>query len=760
MTIPAQPKRAAPPKRAVRDYGTRTVSPRDESRSVPTTLQKRAADTSIIDDAIANRKLVLTPITLRADEMEESEDRIIPVVFSAGAEYRQWWGREKLVVSKKAIKMERLNAQISPVLHNHNRDETIGVVDAARVEGEQAIADLRFSKRTHADEIYQDILEGIRRQISCGYRILKYEIDETNERDPLYTITEWEPYEISIVAYAADPDCQPINRSDILLPVEDDGTRTVSPRDESRSVPTTINESEEITTMDPKEALRIAKEAGIPELGTRAIEQDWSEETLRAVISTEQARSADDDSDDDDASADAPPAAAKRDDDAGDDDSDDDDAGSDDAEKARVTRIYDLGTEHGQRELALQAMVDPNCTPEEFASRLLALNKENKERAEAEQNRPERITLDPKDQANFRIVDLLYHLSSGRRSKRGGQEYEICEEETALRGKLGIETEGTPIPPQIFSDRSLYRNNSGLFLDKRILSAGVDTAGGHTIDDELLADGFIDILLEFHAALQMVTMLPDLMGNITFPRLNSRSVAYWTGETEAATETTAGFDTVTLTPKHLRAWSEISTTLLHQSSIPIEQFVRRDLARALAKEWDRAILFGTGASNQISGINAITNLQSVMWPADGTGGVSNFDYDSLLEVEETLGNEDALMGMLAWIVSPRIRRHGRETAELGSGTARPIWRMGRMLDYEAYVTTQVITYATDGSISDQDTGFFANWEEMMAGMWGGIDVLVNPYSKDKEGIVRITTGQMCDIAPRHDESFCKLSKTT
>ena len=713
----------------------------------PPKIAVRAADTSIIDDAIANRKLVLTPITLRADEMEETEDRIIPVVFSAGAEYRQWWGREKLTVSKRAVKMERLNKKIAPVLHNHDRDQTIGVVESARIDGEQAIADLRFSKNGFAEEVYRDMLDGIRRQISCGYRIMKYEIDESNERDPLYTITEWEPYEISVVAYAADPDCQPINRSDILLPLEN------SPINKSN------DESEEITTMDPKEALRIAREAGIPELGTRAIEEDWSEETLRAVISTEQARSADDDSDDDDASADAPPAAAKRDDDGGDDDSDDDDAESDDAEKARVTRIYDLGTEHGQRELALQAMVDPNCTPEEFASRLLALNKENKERAEAEQNLPERITLDPKDQANFRIVDLLYHLSSGRRSKRGGAEYEICEEETALRGKHGIETEGTPIPPQIFSDRSLYRNNSGLFLDKRILSAGVDTAGGHTIDDELLADGFIDILLEFHAALQMVTMLPDLMGNITFPRLNSRSVAYWTGETEAATETTAGFDTVTLTPKHLRAWSEISTTLLHQSSIPIEQFVRRDLARALAKEWDRAILFGTGASNQISGINAITNLQSVMWPADGGGGASNFDYDSLLEVEETLGNEDALMGMLAWIVSPRIRRHGRETAELGSGTARPIWRMGRMLDYEAYVTTQVITYETNGSISDQDTGFFANWQEMMAGMWGGIDVLVNPYSKDKEGIVRITTGQMCDIAPRHDESFCKLSKT-
>lgn len=714
------------------------------------------ADTALIDDAIETRKLILTPVTVRAESMDtESEDRTLDVIFSAGAEYRQWWGREKLVVSKRACKMDRLNANIAPVLHNHDRDQTIGIVESARIEGENAIATLRFSKSARADEIYQDILDGIRRQISCGYRILKYEIDETNERDPLYTITEWEPYEVSIVAFAADKDCQPVNRSDILLPLSAE-QRSAKPE----PPPIETNE-EETPDMDPKEALRIAREANLPELGTRAIEEGWTQQTLEALIAHEQAR----------ATAEAeraaaapeaeptpaeptpadPPAASQRSDDGGSEEGGeaDDDPEAAAADAARVQRIYDLGAEHNQRELALEAMIDPNCTAEEFATRLLALNQENKERVEAEQNLPERITLDPKDQANFRICDLLFNLASKGNPVRGGKELEICQEEAKLRTRHGIETEGTPIPPQIFSDRSLYRNNTGLFLAHRLLSAAQDSgaSGGHTIDDELLADGFIDILLEFHAAIQLVTMLPDLMGNITFPRLSSRSEAYWTGEVEAATETTAQFDTVTLEPHHLRAWSEISTTLLHQSSLPIEQLVRRDLARALAKEWDKAILLGSGASNQISGINSIASLANAEWPAD-SGGNTNFNYDALLEAEELLANADALMGRLAWIVSPRIRRYGRKTAELGDGTSRPIWRMGRMLDYEAYVTTQVPT----------EVGFFGNWEEMMAGMWGGIDVLVNPYSKDKEGIVRITTGQMCDVASRHDESFCKLSK--
>ena len=69
----------------------------------------------------------------------------------------------------------------------------------------KGLANLRFSKSVTGEEIYRDVLDGIRSQISCGYRILKWEIDETEPQDPLYTITAWQPYEISVVTLNADP---------------------------------------------------------------------------------------------------------------------------------------------------------------------------------------------------------------------------------------------------------------------------------------------------------------------------------------------------------------------------------------------------------------------------------------------------------------------------------------------------------------------------------------------------------------------------
>ena len=182
--------------------------------------------------------------------------------------------------------------------------------------------------------------------------------------------------------------------------------------------------------MDPKEALRIAREAGLPAFGMRAIENDWTQEQLEEAIREEQAKATPENADPTPASdpppesgrgADPPPEESERSGGASDPPSGDDptNALSDDSanrenDNNRVTRIYDLGQEYEQRDLAIEAIADPNCSIEDFQKRLLEINKQNKERAAAEQNIPERITLDPKDQRNFRVINLLHYLASGK----------------------------------------------------------------------------------------------------------------------------------------------------------------------------------------------------------------------------------------------------------------------------------------------------------------------------------------------------------
>ena len=135
-------------------------------------------------------------------------------------------------------------------------------------------------------------------------------------------------------------------------------------------------------------------------------------------------------------------------------------------------------------------------------------------------------------------------------------------------------------------------------INQRILTAGVDSAGGHTVDDEL--QSIIDIFLENNFAADNVTVLSGLQGNVTIPGQDDRIDAEFVGETDAATEDDLSFREITLTPRHCRTFLRVSKQLLVQSHESIEQFLRRDISRAIAKKVDSSILYGVGSKDAVN----------------------------------------------------------------------------------------------------------------------------------------------------------------
>jgi hypothetical protein len=98
------------------------------------------------------------------------------------------------------------------VLYNHQRGENqnrIGVVERAWLENGKGYADLRISKRAEVEGIWQDIQDGILRNVSVAYQIEKKELIEKretkrNNEPDLYRVTSWTPIEISFVDIPAD----------------------------------------------------------------------------------------------------------------------------------------------------------------------------------------------------------------------------------------------------------------------------------------------------------------------------------------------------------------------------------------------------------------------------------------------------------------------------------------------------------------------------------------------------------------------------
>lgn len=134
-----------------------------------------------------------------------AEARTVELCFASEAPVSRYFGTEVLDCKPSSVRLSRLNTR-APLLLQHDTDEQIGVVESARVDPDwRCRAVVRFSKSEHGEEIFQDVVDGIRSLVSVGYVIHKLETQKLPDGSEVQRATDWEPLEISIVAIPADP---------------------------------------------------------------------------------------------------------------------------------------------------------------------------------------------------------------------------------------------------------------------------------------------------------------------------------------------------------------------------------------------------------------------------------------------------------------------------------------------------------------------------------------------------------------------------
>jgi len=133
----------------------------------------------------------------------DEEARTVALSFSSETPVERFFGDEILDHNPESVDLGRLRNK-APLLLNHNPDDQIGVVESATIEDGKGRAIVRFSKSARAQEIFQDVVDGIRTGISVGYRIIEMKLEETKGEVDVYRATLWQPFEISSVPIAAD----------------------------------------------------------------------------------------------------------------------------------------------------------------------------------------------------------------------------------------------------------------------------------------------------------------------------------------------------------------------------------------------------------------------------------------------------------------------------------------------------------------------------------------------------------------------------
>lgn len=161
-----------------------------------------------MSDGLLQTRAMFAPETINVEE------RTVELVWSTGAQVkRASWSRgdyiEELSMAPDAVRLERLNKG-APLLDAHDSfslRSQIGVVQRAWLNGNEGRALVKFSRRDDVESIFQDVIDGIYRNVSVGYKVHKTERDETGTV-PVERAVDWEPYELSLVPIPADAGAQ------------------------------------------------------------------------------------------------------------------------------------------------------------------------------------------------------------------------------------------------------------------------------------------------------------------------------------------------------------------------------------------------------------------------------------------------------------------------------------------------------------------------------------------------------------------------
>lgn len=404
-------------------------------------------------------------------------------------------------------------------------------------------------------------------------------------------------------------------------------------------------------------------------------------------------------------------------------------------ERARVSSITALCREHNV-DIA-QTLIERGASKEDSMVQILdEISKRAKQPATPAAPKAQPvgtvsadIGLTEKESRSYSFVRAIRAMAYP--NDRGAYEEAAFEREVsaAVEQRMGASARGMLVPDEVL---------------RRDLTVGTASAAGDLVFTDARPGSFIELLRNRLALNTLgVTMLTGLNGPVSIPRQTGAPTAYWVAEKGAPTESNPTVDQVNLTPKTLGAYTEFSRKLVLQSSIDVEQMVRNELATVIALEIDRAALYGLGNTNQPQGLKLVTGINTEDFNAAAP------TYAELVSMESKVNADNADIGAMAYVTNSTTFG-GFKTTEKASGTAQFVLEPGGTVNgYPVVRSNQVAS----GDV------FFGVWSQMLMGMWGALDLQVNPYALDTSGGVRVTALQDVDVAVRHPEAFTRGNNT-
>lgn len=242
--------------------------------------------------------------------------------------------------------------------------------------------------------------------------------------------------------------------------------------------------------------------------------------------------------------------------------------------------------------------------------------------------------------------------------------------------------------------------------------------------EDVVATDLFDILKPLRAKNVLsqagAKFMSGLVGNVQVPVMTKSNVT-WEGETTVAKDGAGTFSHVTLSPKRLTAFVDISKQMIAQDSVDVESAIREDLVNAINSKLEETVLGATaGSATQPAGIFATIKPTAVA------------DFAALVNKESDV--EDAnVIGECKYILSNKAKAALRSMSK-GTKSTQLVYENGAVDGTVALNTSNVAG-------KNYVYGDFSN---LAIGSWGGVDLTVDPYTKAADGMIRIVVNMYVD----------------
>lgn len=244
------------------------------------------------------------------------------------------------------------------------------------------------------------------------------------------------------------------------------------------------------------------------------------------------------------------------------------------------------------------------------------------------------------------------------------------------------------------------------------------------------------------------TVLTGLTGNVVIPRETGSPNVGWVNEDQALPTGNAGFDSISLTPHHVGAITELSRQLLMQNSPAVDGIIRQMLIRDIGLEIDRAALNGSGTGAEPLGLLNDPDIAAVPFATD------LFTTAADMIAAADLANVASSRGFLA-------TNGVKATAmKLRTVDGLPVPVSATFHNEPVQFSNQV---PSDLGAGDDEHGLvYGDWRDFLIGVWSTVDILVNPYAETaySKGNVLIRAMSSVDFGVRRPASFTKATGVT